>query len=683
MSENQYNGFPEIRQDNINEEDSVATFVSDNNFGKLLRKRSQSVQRDKVEGAVIDYIPIISKLSLNSANAAEEIKNLAIQEDVTDSNFQTTSSAGVDETIDQTENTETMMQPSRNKLEDGIQDQYQQEEVQQNESNEEVIQQQQDVSGNLETIGNQGDAEKDGAMTPVSTMSDVSNTTSLVNMSSLSSSRVRIICETGGELALQMSGKFDYVGGERRLVSVEMIASLQYLKSSIEKQLELQGLLEENCLKAFLPGSDDILLDLKNDMDVRNLWEDLLEYKSSVDAMYRLRLFVCPVESLMEGDDTAYHQSSSIGSPASDPTTPQSSTKKEVSFAELEAKLEIIEPDDVSIRRLLGSGAQGEVYLGTWQESDVAVKCLNTSTWSDSMYDESGVNEDAVRELVQEAAILGKLRHPNIVSIYGIVIPCQGTGPDKCAMERVSDDAVGIALDAANEVAASLSDTSTVQALQVRPPAIVEEYMGGGSLFASLKKRSELLFGKSGAYIRLKLARDAAKGMEYLHSKKIVHFDLKSGNLLLSKRDGKPHCKVADFSLSKQRNTTYVSNVSNQRGTLPWIAPEIIHTPDAVNEKVDVYSFGIVLWELWTGLEPYAGLNYHTLYHKLSSNRSTRPAFPGEDEWEGDNIEEPVSGYKQLIQDCWATNPSERLTFKEIIIKLEELLLQNIPSTQQ
>lgn len=76
------------------------------------------------------------------------------------------------------------------------------------------------------------------------------------------------------------------------------------------------------------------------------------------------------------------------------------------------------------------------------------------------------------------------------------------------------------------------------------------------------------------------------QGMEYLHSKRIVHFDLKSANLLLGYKDRRAICKVADFGLSKQKRDTYVSNVSSQRGTLPWIAPEIIKTPHAVTEKV-------------------------------------------------------------------------------------------------
>ena len=85
------------------------------------------------------------------------------------------------------------------------------------------------------------------------------------------------------------------------------------------------------------------------------------------------------------------------------------------------------------------------------------------------------------------------------------------------------------------------------------------------------------------------------QGMEYLHSKSIVHFDLKSANLLLGWRDRRAICKVADFGLSKQKQETFVSNVSSQRGTLPWIAPEIIKNPNTVNEKVPP-SFLHVPW---------------------------------------------------------------------------------------
>lgn len=70
--------------------------------------------------------------------------------------------------------------------------------------------------------------------------------------------------------------------------------------------------------------------------------------------------------------------------------------------------------------------------------------------------------------------------------------------------------------------------------------------------------------------------------------------------------------------------------VSSLRGTLPWIAPEVIKAPKSVTELVDVYSFGIVLWELWLLREPFEGLNYHALLHLISTTPGgVRPALPG------------------------------------------------------
>eukprot|EP00878_Enallax_costatus_P038265 GHUV01043451.1.p1 GENE.GHUV01043451.1~~GHUV01043451.1.p1 ORF type:complete len:121 (+),score=38.39 GHUV01043451.1:313-675(+) len=118
--------------------------------------------------------------------------------------------------------------------------------------------------------------------------------------------------------------------------------------------------------------------------------------------------------------------------------------------------------------------------------------------------------------------------------------------------------------------------------------------------------------------------------MDYLHSKHIVHFDLKTANLLVGMRDKTPICKVADFGLSKQKQQTYVTGVATLRGTLPWIAPEIIKTPGTCTEAVDVYSFGVVLWELWTLREPFEGINYHALLHMMSSSPdAVKPAMPG------------------------------------------------------
>ncbi|CAH2080434.1 unnamed protein product, partial [Thlaspi arvense] len=108
---------------------------------------------------------------------------------------------------------------------------------------------------------------------------------------------------------------------------------------------------------------------------------------------------------------------------------------------------------------------------------------------------------------------------------------------------------------------------------------------------------------------KLILAMDAAFGMEYLHLKNIVHFDLKCDNLLVNLGDPhRPICKVGDFGLSRIKRNTFVSG--GVRGTLPWMAPELLNgSRSRVSEKVDVFSFGITIWEMLTGEEPYADMH--------------------------------------------------------------------------
>ncbi|KAK9790346.1 hypothetical protein WJX73_008358 [Symbiochloris irregularis] len=337
---------------------------------------------------------------------------------------------------------------------------------------------------------------------------------------------------------------------------------------------------------------------------------------------------------------------------------------RKLDLREISDRLEIINPEDVTLLKFLGAGGYGEVYLGKWHSSEAAIKCLNPSLFAGT--DSGHVSHAAILELIREAEILGSLRHPNVVWVYGVVLP-HLTEDNEVDPDMLCEDSVDIA-------------TSTAMAVQtprgqrpgaVRPPAIVTEFLSQGSLRGVLSRKSDLL---QGPLVRVLIAMDAAKGMEYLHSKKIVHFDLKSANLLLGYRDRRAICKVADFGLSKQKRETYVSGVSSQRGTLPWIAPEIIKTPHAVTEKADVYSFGVVLWELWTGREPYEGLNYHALLHQITtSSAQVRPVMPGTAEWDATgeaSPAEPCTGYQDLIERCWGDCPGDRPSFREIVASL-------------
>ena len=78
---------------------------------------------------------------------------------------------------------------------------------------------------------------------------------------------------------------------------------------------------------------------------------------------------------------------------------------------------------------------------------------------------------------------------------------------------------------------------------------------------------------------------------------------------------------------------------------------------------MDVFSFGVVLWELWTGKEPYDGLNYHALMHQMSSEACLRPCLPGSPDWDPAVGPEPVSGYQNLMERCWSVSTSPPLYF--------------------
>ncbi|MCL7039707.1 hypothetical protein MKW94_005497, partial [Papaver nudicaule] len=119
---------------------------------------------------------------------------------------------------------------------------------------------------------------------------------------------------------------------------------------------------------------------------------------------------------------------------------------------------------------------------------------------------------------------------------------------------------------------------------------IVTEYMPGGSLYDFLHKHHNVL----GLSLLLEFAIDICKGMEYLHQKNIIHRDLKTANLLM---DIDHVVKVADFGVARFQSQG--GEMTAETGTYRWMAPEVInHQP--YDQKADVFSFAIVLWELTT-----------------------------------------------------------------------------------
>eukprot|EP00959_Pyramimonas_sp_CCMP1952_P405968 8507990-Pyramimonas_sp.AAC.1 len=71
--------------------------------------------------------------------------------------------------------------------------------------------------------------------------------------------------------------------------------------------------------------------------------------------------------------------------------------------------------------------------------------------------------------------------------------------------------------------------------------------------------------------------------------------------------------QVADLGLARYKRHTFLSGAEGLRGTLPWMAPELVKTPGAVDERADIFAFGIVLWEIWAGVMPHEALDEYAI----------------------------------------------------------------------
>ncbi|KAL0363468.1 UNVERIFIED_CONTAM: putative serine/threonine-protein kinase SIS8 [Sesamum calycinum] len=256
-----------------------------------------------------------------------------------------------------------------------------------------------------------------------------------------------------------------------------------------------------------------------------------------------------------------------------------------------------IDFSELTIGTRVGIGFFGEVFRGSWNGLEVGIK----------VFLEQDLTVENIEDFCNEISILSRIRHPNVILFLGAC-----TTPPRLS--------------------------------------IVTEYMEMGSLYylihaSGLKK-------KLSWQRRIKMLCDICRGLLSIHRMNIVHRDLKSANCLVNKHWT---VKICDFGLSRILTTRPMSD-SSSAGTPEWMAPELIRN-EPFTEKCDIFSLGVIMWELCTLNRPWDGIPSVQVVYAVGND--------------GQRLEIPEGPLGKLIADCWA-EPDERPNCQEVLSRLQE-----------
>uniref|UniRef100_A0A3B5QY14 RAF proto-oncogene serine/threonine-protein kinase n=1 Tax=Xiphophorus maculatus TaxID=8083 RepID=A0A3B5QY14_XIPMA len=266
-----------------------------------------------------------------------------------------------------------------------------------------------------------------------------------------------------------------------------------------------------------------------------------------------------------------------------------------------------IEASEVYLHSHIGSGSFGTVYKGKWH-GDVAVKILKVTD----------PTPEQLQAFRNEVAVLRKTRHVNILLFMGYM---------------TKDNL-----------------------------AIVTQWCEGSSLY----KHIHVLETNYTMIQLIDIARQTAQGMDYLHAKNIIHRDMKSNNIFL--HEGLT-VKIGDFGLATVKSRwTGSQQVEQPSGSILWMAPEVIRMEDnnPYSFQSDVYSYGIVLFELMTGELPYSHIaNRDQIIFMVGRGRLCPDLSK--------LYKNCPKAMKRLVADCIKKSKEERPLFPQILSSIELL----------
>lgn len=312
---------------------------------------------------------------------------------------------------------------------------------------------------------------------------------------------------------------------------------------------------------------------------------------------------------------------------------------------------------DVRLGALIGRGAYGKVYRGSWNGNIVAVKVMETHAAVGAGGSGSGGQDG-----VFEAVLSSNLSHPNIVHTYQYGVRPM-TAPPGSDGRSATWESHGTAPAAGGPAHGSEPGSCAT----LNEVWLVSEFCNRGPLLTAVERgafltQPSLQYGQPNLIAVLQTMQEVAAAMQYLHGHDILHGDLTGGNVLLTASDKDARgftAKVVDFGLSRVCSAEYLR--TRTLGCAEYMPPELI-TEGILTKAADVYAYGVLAWEMYCGRRGWGGMKPTEVLRRVAAREVL--SFP------------PQTPHRLRVlgERCMEYEPEGRPTFGEVLSEVNSIL---------